>query len=670
MSRRRLLITAVTSVSSLALAGAGLAGPTWAAAGQGAGGQGQACSAGAHTLSPPGAHVYPDTGNGGYTSVHTDVHLVYDATANKFLPGNHVVLTDRATQCLTSFSLDFERKSANTADGPDMTVNSVTVNGHAAAFTFVQPTYPGDPNGQNDPNPQAHEASQNNPVGGPENNPLPPACSPELPDTDAAANSLNGTQCPANKLVITPKTPIRDGSAFTVKVSYTGRPGVHNDGDGTTEGWFRASDGAFVTTEPVGSEDWMPLNDYPTAKPTYDFYDTVSAGKTGVANGVLESVTRHAPDKQFPGGSATWHWHSRAPIASYLVEDSIGNYTLTSRTGSDGIRYYQAQDASISADQQQKNLAIMNQQQDITDFESQFNGPFPFTSDGIIIGTPEASFEEEMQTMITFAGGEIDLGTLYHENMHQWWGDNVTEGAYNLTFFKEGMATLGEDLQAARDAETKAGGPGTAAGQKAFTGSLIAQFNKTYARAGSFWTTAPSNPTPFGLFANAGTYERPAAAYIARVADPRHRQVHQGPAADPASLRRRPHHRSPARSRLPSLAAQQERGLRKQAQPVLHPVVRHRLPERRRHQQARHHRARAGWCGLLRRQRRLPRVARAPQEARRRVTAPLSRAMASRSAAASGRSPNVSDSIGPLNQCPRGQRILALSSAPSVERIR
>jgi len=33
MSRRRLLVTAVTSVSSLALAGAGLAGPTWAAAG-------------------------------------------------------------------------------------------------------------------------------------------------------------------------------------------------------------------------------------------------------------------------------------------------------------------------------------------------------------------------------------------------------------------------------------------------------------------------------------------------------------------------------------------------------------------------------------------------------------------------------------------------------------
>jgi hypothetical protein len=39
----------------------------------------------------------------------------------------------------------------------------------------------------------------------------------------------------------------------------------------TTEGWFRSNqpkgDGGFVTTEPVGTEDWMPLNDYPSAKP-------------------------------------------------------------------------------------------------------------------------------------------------------------------------------------------------------------------------------------------------------------------------------------------------------------------------------------------------------------------------------------------------------------------
>ena len=53
--------------------------------------------------------MYPDQGNGGYTSVHSDVYLAYDTTANLFLPGTHVDLTERATQCLTDFSLDFER---------------------------------------------------------------------------------------------------------------------------------------------------------------------------------------------------------------------------------------------------------------------------------------------------------------------------------------------------------------------------------------------------------------------------------------------------------------------------------------------------------------------------------------------------------------------------------
>lgn len=75
------------------------------------------------------------------------MNMVYDATTNMFLPGNNVALTDRATQCLTSFSLDFERQSQNTSAGPMMTVDSVTVNGARATFLFVQPTYPADPNG-------------------------------------------------------------------------------------------------------------------------------------------------------------------------------------------------------------------------------------------------------------------------------------------------------------------------------------------------------------------------------------------------------------------------------------------------------------------------------------------------------------------------------------------
>ena len=42
---------------------------------------------GARTLSQPGNRVWPELGNGGYKSLHTDVFTVYDAVTNKFLPG-------------------------------------------------------------------------------------------------------------------------------------------------------------------------------------------------------------------------------------------------------------------------------------------------------------------------------------------------------------------------------------------------------------------------------------------------------------------------------------------------------------------------------------------------------------------------------------------------------
>jgi hypothetical protein len=476
-----------------------------------------ACSPGARTLSHPGDHLYPDMGNGGYVSLHTDVHLVYDARSNRFLQGNHVVLTDRATQCLSELSLDLERHNADTTLGPDLTVQAVTVNGVAASYRFVQPTYPGDPNGPDDPDPLAHQASQVTPVGGPDANPLPPACSPQVTGNDVDAQ--DGEPCPANKLVVTPAEPLSQGTVFRVSVSYTGRPGVHIDGDGSTEGWFRsdkpAGDGGFVTTEPVGTEDWMPLNNHPSAKPTYDFYDTVTKGRTAIANGRLLSRRSHRPDGRFPHGSTTFHWRSGAPVASYLVENSVGRYDLTSRLGSDGIRYYEAQASSLGRARKRANLTVMRQQQDITDFQSRFNGPFPFRTNGVLVGRPSASFEEEMQTMITFAGGRIDLDTFNHENMHQWWGDNVSEASFDLTFSKEGMATVGEFLYGARVARRKAGGPGTVAGRRAFQKALVGDFNATYASGSGFWTTAPSDPTPAHLFSGSSTYARPGAAYLA-----------------------------------------------------------------------------------------------------------------------------------------------------------
>jgi hypothetical protein len=497
------------------------------------------CSSGAHTLSPPGERVYPEAGNGGYKSVHTDTNIIYDAPSNLFLAGTHVDQTILSTQCLTDFSFDFERANSHTSgnpavpDGPNMTVDSVLVNGQPATFKFVQPTYPGDPNGQDDPDPLAHAQSLTNPVGGTPANPNPPACSPP---SNAAAQQ--GVQCPANKLVITPSAPVPAGTTLKVTINYSGRPGVHVDGDGSTEGWFRsnvpAGDGAMVTSEPLGTEAWMPLNNHPTAKPTYDFTTTTNIDRTSISNGELVSKTTNPTDPQFPAtatqtaaGSVTWKWHSPEPIQNYLVENSTAFFNNGYddgthggvKIGANGTLFYEFQSAGITAAKQASNKTTMDQQEDITNFQSTFNGPFPFSSDGIIVALPTASFEEEMQTKIVFVGGSIGptTTTFAHENMHQWWGDNVAASLSRYTYLKEGMATIGEYLNTARAAAITAGGIGTPAGDAAFENSLIAKFNSTqnYGSTGGLWTSAPSNPTSATLFSTPFTYTRPGTSYVA-----------------------------------------------------------------------------------------------------------------------------------------------------------
>src|SRR4051812_18208450 len=137
----------------------------------------ETCGSGAHTLSKPGMRVYPEMGNGGYQSIHTDVYTVYDAPANLYLPGNHVDLTQKASQCLTDFSLDFERKNPDSnPEGPDMTVTSALTNGQPATFNSVHPPSPGAPNGQDDPAPKPHGAALPAPASA--RTPNPPACNP------------------------------------------------------------------------------------------------------------------------------------------------------------------------------------------------------------------------------------------------------------------------------------------------------------------------------------------------------------------------------------------------------------------------------------------------------------------------------------------------------------
>ncbi len=466
-----------------------------------------ACGAGARTLAEPGEVLFPEVGNGGYRSVHTDLHLVYDAHRNRFLSGTHAVLRLESTQCLTELSLDFQRNDPDRRPGgPRLRVDSITVDGRPAAYRFAQPTYPGNPSGPDDPDPQAHQQGQQDPVGGPEHNPLPPACSPGLSGKDGR-HARDGEPCPATKLVITPDRSIPAGGSFLVDVRYHGRPGLHADADGARDGWWATRGGAVTNTEPLGSQAWMPLNNHPSAKPTYDVWVRTQRGKTVIANGARRGARQHRPGPRFSKGSQTVHWRSTDPVASYLVLVLVGDYTQRSFTRH-GVRYRLLQDAHIPRGQRRVNARRLAQLDDSTTFLRRFSGPFPFTTDGAAVTLPGHD-DMEMQTMIVFSEGALDTSTLFHENMHQWWGDAVTQASFDMVWFKEGLATFAETLRRARivahDGHRSA----------AFRRSLRQQFNRTYRSDGRFWTVAPSDPTPWHYFSGSSTYRRPAAMYDA-----------------------------------------------------------------------------------------------------------------------------------------------------------
>ena len=381
------------------------------------------CFSGAHSLSSFGSRLYPEMGNGGYTSLHTDLFLNYDAIANMFLPGTHADLQVQvdAVPERPQLRLRADERAHGGRHGAehDRRARS-TINGTPATFAFVQPTYPGDPNGQDDPDPAAHAVSNANPVSA--TNPNPPACSPQVSNT-----TQNGTQCPANKLVVTPSAPIPDGTTVTVTINYTGRPGVHTDGDGSTEGWFRiataGSEGAFVTTEPVGNDSWMPMNNHPTGQADVRHlrHDEHRQGRHRPRRaGRLHGAGRH----DVPAGA-----RARVEPAGRELPGRLGDVALA-LAGADRElprRELDRRLRPVGADEPDERRPVLGgpgvarsrrrarrptrprwtTRKTSSTSSSSFNGPWPLTTDGIVVGTPSASFEEEMQGKITFAGGSI-----------------------------------------------------------------------------------------------------------------------------------------------------------------------------------------------------------------------------------------------------------------------
>jgi peptidase M1-like protein len=114
------------------------------------------------------------------------------------------------------------------------------------------------------------------------------------------------------KLWIRPPAAIAAGERFHVTVFYRGRPRAVVDPDGTKEGWLRTDDGAVALGEPEGTAAWLPCDNVPADKATFDITVVVPRALVAVSNGRLRGQESLGPRRRFS-------WHEEKPMSTYLA---------------------------------------------------------------------------------------------------------------------------------------------------------------------------------------------------------------------------------------------------------------------------------------------------------------------------------------------------------------
>jgi len=240
------------------------------------------------------------------------------------------------------------------------------------------------------------------------------------------------------KLVVTPAVAIGKGERFTTLVRYSGLPPKVTDPDGSEEGWFRTDDGVIAVGEPQGTAAWIPCDNVPADKASFEFQITLPDGLKAVANGRrTRSVNR--------GGGVQMNWVEKAPMSTYLAVLNIGRGRIVqSRAG--GLSSWTLIDPRL----ERGSLGPLATLPEVIGFEARAFGAYPFDSAGSLVDyAPHLGYALESQSRPIYAYVP-DVTTIVHETAHQWFGDSVGLELWPQIWLNEGFATWAQWYYAER----------------------------------------------------------------------------------------------------------------------------------------------------------------------------------------------------------------------------
>jgi aminopeptidase N len=228
------------------------------------------------------------------------------------------------------------------------------------------------------------------------------------------------------------------GDSFRITVHYAGMPPKLTDPDGSQEGWFRTDDGVIAVGEPQGTATWIPCNNIPTDKATFEFHITIPDSLKAVANGRREQGANRDRAVQM-------NWAEDAPMSTYLAVLNIGRGRIVkSRAG--GLPTWTLVDPRL----ERGSRGPLAELPEVIRFEAAAFGAYAFDSAGSLVDyAPSLGYALESQSRPIYAYVP-DVTTIVHETAHQWFGDSVGLERWPQIWLNEGFATWAQWYYAER----------------------------------------------------------------------------------------------------------------------------------------------------------------------------------------------------------------------------
>lgn len=250
-----------------------------------------------------------------------------------------------------------------------------------------------------------------------------------------------------HKLVIELPAPLVYGTEFDAAITYQVAPQPYHSAyiPYFDVGMLHRDGRLFTYNEPDAAHTWFPCNDHPRDRATYEFYLRTAEPNQAIANGTLLETTDNGD------GTRTFHWQMPYPMASYLAEVAVGEYSLVTDKTPDGIpiRHY------VYPGQEETARTVFSYADDALIMLRGFFGPYPFDGYGHIV-VPHQGVAIETQALTTLPDGVLDSTEegvyviMVHEMAHQWLGNAVPLANWSDMWLKEGLATYTEWLAQAQ----------------------------------------------------------------------------------------------------------------------------------------------------------------------------------------------------------------------------